>query len=203
MVLSLSAALCFVPASSILGDTAAAVGSQGLPIAFSQFDTSQGWRFNVDSPIRITALGLMDANLDGFQAEHPIAIFKSDGSMVVGSLIEAGTVHPLINKFRYVSLAGPDQVILNPGENYTIAYFNQSWATADTFVVWNGTHTMHPTINQVGASVFDFSGELLMPESESASQCFGPNFQFTVVPGPGGIALLALGLCPRRRRRRE
>lgn len=187
-------------AGTVHGDIAVAVGNQGLPIAFSQFDVSQGWRFNIDVPIQVTALGLMDANLDGFQAEHAIGIFKSDGSSIVSSVLEAGDVHPLVNKFRYVSIQSLDPIILSPGEDYTIGYFSPAWAMLDSFVIWNGTHTMHPAINQVGGSFHHIGDTFVMPDEGGSGQCFGPNFQFTIVPAAHSIGVMLLALAGSRRR---
>lgn len=186
-------------------DTAASVNSQGLPIAFSSVNVSHGWRFTPTVPIRVTALGLLDADNDGFAEDHPIGLWKADGDLLVSSVINAGTVDPLVNRFRYAVLDPSDQPILTPGVEYTIGYFLSAFNVADGFVVWNGVHSMHPAIAQIGTSFATFGDELTMPQTPNSlgSQCFGPNFQFTIVPAPGAIGLwLLAGMRPGRRRMR-
>ena len=189
--------------SSSRADFAVSVGSQGLAIAFSINDVSQGWRFNVDVPIQITHLGLLDGDNDGFATEHPIGVWDAGGTLLALATVEKGTVNPLINRFRYASIETEGPVILSPGQDYTIGYFLPGDAIEDTFVIWNGTYSMNPIINQVGAAFHTFSSNLQMPMQPDSlgAQCFGPGFQFIVVPAPSALVLLTMiGLRSTRRR---
>jgi hypothetical protein len=185
--------------SSARGDIAASVGSDGPAIAFNNVDATQGWRFTVDAPIIITALGLLDANLDGFVSAHQIGVWDEEGSLLLAATVQAGTVNPLVSRFRYASVEDGADSTIEPGQTYTIGYFLAAFSD-DTYVLHN-VHTMHPMINQVGERFFTFGSTFTMPTTAGAGQCFGPNFQFQVVPGPSGAWLLALGLLCRRRRR--
>src|SRR5205085_10361529 len=81
--------------TGVRADIAVSVSSAGQPIAFSSVNISQGWRFTVNDTLQVTALGLMDANLDGFQENHPIAIFDSSGATICSTMLSAGTLNPL------------------------------------------------------------------------------------------------------------
>lgn len=190
--------------SAAQGDIAASVNSQGLAIAFSSVNISQGWRFSVDVPIEVTALGLLDSDNDGFQASHPIALWNGAGAMIASAALSAGTFNPLIDRFRYVPLESDSGVILTPGQNYTIGYYLSATDTSDAYVIWNGVHTMNPHIHQDGTSFYTLSNSLTMPATSTPGQCFGPNFQFLVVPEPACTALAVIaviGMIPSRRRR--
>src|SRR5262245_25573242 len=73
-------------------DNAVSVNSQGTADAFVGVAQSIGWRFTVNSPIQITSLGLLDKNNDGFQADHPVAMWDSQGAMLANVTIHAGAI---------------------------------------------------------------------------------------------------------------
>ena len=168
------------------------------------FDTTQfwslstgtgvyGWQFAAQSSLEVSSLGLFDnASVtsggfpgDGLLESHNIAIWdiSNPSSPLVSSFIPAGTVAPLQNGFRYVSISPLE---LLAGHDYVIAatYAHQDWITGD----YN-----NPGFNATVAPQITFEGyrstaastltypDSLTPDHYSA---FGPNFTFTVVPEP-------------------
>jgi hypothetical protein len=179
-------------------ENAVSVGS--ALFAFNSVSRSQGWRFTVDVPIQITAMGILDAGDDGLATSHDIAIWDEAGTMLHMTTVEAGVVNPLFDRFRYASIEEGVAGALLPGQTYTIGYFLEAFSD-DTYIIHN-VHTMHPLINQVGGSVSTPGSSLTMPTTPSASQCFGAGFQFVVVPAPSSLMLLiAAGFVTTRRRR--
>lgn len=164
-----------------------------------------GWQFSVTAPIEVTHLGLYDEFLDGFLQPHPMGIWDGDGNLVVGAMISAGTINPLIDNFRYVELnaTAAGDVILTPGEQYTIGFYSEQTLQGEGMVIFDGSHTIHPTIDYVGSVsdlTFEFT-EPLTPDPDGLHR-FGPNFQFIAVPLPASSILLGVALVAGTRRRR-
>src|SRR5262245_57120066 len=60
-----------------------------------------GWRFTVNQPISITALGIFDSGQDGLAQSYSIGIWNSGGTMIASGTVSSGTSNPLVNQFRY------------------------------------------------------------------------------------------------------
>jgi hypothetical protein len=163
-----------------------------------------GWQFAVAAPLHITDLGLYDQNGDGFEIEYEIGVWDGKGELLTTALLPAGTIGALFDGFRYAGIES--SIVLNPGETYTIGYFAATIAPADTMISSGGSHTMHPLVQQVGGAVVSLSPgtQLTMPDSpfQGFDVWLGPGFQFNVVPGPAGLAILAMAAALRSRRRR-
>lgn len=201
LAVTIAVVLIAASADRAPADIAATVGNDGPAIAFNSVDTTQGWRFTVDAPIIITALGLLDSDLDGFATSHQVGVWDEQGALVVAGTLQAGTVHPLVNRFRYASIEDGSASTLEPGQTYTIGYTLEAFS-ADAYVLHN-VHTMHPVINQVGGRFFTLGSAFAMPSTAGTGQCFGPNFEFEIVPGPSAGGLLALWWSCMRRKRKE
>lgn len=165
-----------------------------------------GWRFSVNEPLLLTHLGLYDAAANGFQGSHTIGLWDSDGTLMVDAVMPTGNSAPYLSGFRYVSLAEGD-LLLIPGETYTIGHFIAAVAPNDTMIHFDGAHELSPLINQLGGAVVTSSAnpQMTMPDSPflNFTHWLGPGFQFIVVPAPSGLmAVLAIGLFALRGRRR-
>jgi hypothetical protein len=187
------------------------------------FDTTQfwsmqggsgvfGWQFTTRSDIQISALGLFDNPGiygggfpgDGLIESHAIGIWdvSSPSSPLVSTLIPGGTVAPLVNGFRYVSIAsvelpaGHDYVIgalfsdIEPKDLFTGAVNNPSFAL-----------TVSPEI-KFGGYQWGSSSVLVFPDHNDPGTvaAFGPNFMCTAIPEPttfvlAVMAVAVIGFC--------
>lgn len=160
-----------------------------------------GWQFTAQSSLQISSLGLYDdaGNLaggfpgNGLLESHDIAIWdvSDPSSPLVSSIIPAGTVAPLENGFRYVTISPLD---LLAGHDYVIAatYATHDWTTG----AYNNpgfTVTVAPEITFEGYRSIATTG-LAYPDSLTPDVYygFGPNFTFTVVPEPTLLAITGL-----------
>src|SRR5690349_19066278 len=89
-----------------------------------------GWDFTVNSPIRVSALGLFDSPFfqtsipgDGLLESHAIGLWRaaSDSPLLATATLAAGTDARLFANFRYQSI---DPVDLEPGQYVIGAYFS-------------------------------------------------------------------------------
>ena len=154
-----------------------------------------GWQFTVSgSSIAVTNLGVFDNNHpSGLDLSHGVGIWDSHGNLLVSATVLAGAVDPLVNQFRYVSIAptklGPGTYTIgatwsNLGDNY-IAQTNTNFQTGPGITFLRDEYSAETSLltlptNSVGGT-FD-------PAS------FGPNFEFTPVPEPTTLVLLGIGL---------
>ncbi|MHC4219833.1 MAG: hypothetical protein ACYSU7_15435 [Planctomycetota bacterium] len=190
-----------------LADIAVNIAPGALDSIFPAAGTTHGWQFTVNVPIEVTHLGLYDRFQDGFLIDHPIGLWDQQGAILAQDVMSAGAGDLLIDNFRFVDIVDittGESVVLTPGITYTAGFYSESFNQSDGMVVFHGSHTIHPAINYVGFGVAEFTDGLQMPIDPDADgfHRWGPNLQFTVVPGPAAAWLFAVGLVPVRRRRR-
>lgn len=186
------------------------IAGGGVPAAGS----NHGWQFTVNELITVTHLGLYDDGYNwddgvwgnGFRIEHPIGLWRlSDSALLASGTISAGTVNPLLDRFRYIDI--PD-IALSLGEDYVIGFFSAS-DLGDGDILKADDLQVDPAIDivvrrwdggggfQMPANIYEWDphgGEPYFPDM------FGPNFQF--IPEPATILLLALGGLALLRKRR-
>jgi hypothetical protein len=193
-----------------LADIAVQVPASAPSNIYPNTSTTQGWQFTVSAPIEVTHLGLYDRGLDGFLIDHPIGLWDEQATLLTQDVISAGAGDQLIESFRYVDITdntapggGGSGIVLFPGTTYTIGFFSASLNFDDGMVIFNGYHAINPLINYVGFGVADITTGLQMPTSPDANGLhrWGPNFQFTVIPGAPTMPLLVAAILSRRRRR--
>lgn len=156
-----------------------------------------GWQFSTLSDIQISALGLYDFfRGDGFVAQHPVAIWDiSDPSQpLVSTVIPAGTLAPIVQGFRYVSV---HPVVLPAGHDYAIgALYMSDDDTVGALNTSDWSLTVGPDLQFDGYRYGGMSSPVLtFPESYIAGEqeTFGPNFTYTIVPEPSALDLCVLG----------
>ncbi len=175
----------------------------GFDAVFPAEGTTHGWRFTIESPIKVTALGLFDKGNNGFQVAHPIGLWDEEGGLLGSAVVGPGSSSPLIDRFRYADL---DAITLSPGQIYTVGFYTGQFAPNDGMIVDDGDFLMSGAINYEGFGVSDFTDGLhipLTPNDGGFVHRFGANFRFEVVPAPGTavIPLIAGGALVSRRRR--
>ncbi|OJW22004.1 MAG: hypothetical protein BGO49_14565 [Planctomycetales bacterium 71-10] len=159
--------------------------------------TTLGWTFTAESAVRVAALGYFDEAGDGLAEAHEVGIFDAGGTLLVSATVPSGAGGSLADGFRYVAIA---PFVLSAG-TYTIG--GAIGAAASDPVAYNvsGLASASPITIPTGAGRYTEAGaytslsfpDLVYPPQAPYDGYFGPNFQFTAVPEPSGLALLALG----------
>jgi hypothetical protein len=142
-------------------------------------DDVTGFRFIVgDADISVSALGLYDDGLDGFEEAHPVGIFDvATEDLVVGAQMPAGEVATLEGKFRFVDVSAT--TLLANGTYVALGYRAHdfdgiAWNAQSLLVAPFVTYDSDIAINDAGGLIFSnepFGGN---------NAWFGPNFKAEV-----------------------
>ena len=177
-----------------------------------------GWQFTPSQDIRVTALGVYDGGpgnvSDGLNGSRTVGLFLLlDQSLLVSTVVPAGSVATLLGGFRYVDISS---YVLSAGVTYVIAsthpaYEPFTYAPPMGSAPWGLTGygvvaTADPGIAlgppgsgryQLGSSsTLEFPMTTVgLVAGDTRNLQFGPNFQFdTDVPEPATLCLLTLGV---------
>ena len=193
----------------VSADTAVEFPNDPFTPVFPAGGTTFGWQFTVNETIDITHIGLYDNEGDGFEGAHTMGLWDDDGALVWTEIIQPGTSLPLIDQFRYIDLDPPTAdgkggpITVTPGHEYTLGFYQAGFFLFDSMLTRFGeVPLIHDVINYPGHGVGNFTSGLGQPTAALSNHAFGPNFMFEMVPAPPSLALLGLGLIPRRRRKR-
>lgn len=176
----------------------ALIAPQGGTLATAATDQLYGWRFSLAEPIKVSALGAFDLDLDGMSVAHDVGIFDaSTEALLASATLAAGLSGFLVGDFRYQSLV--EEVLLGPG-SYVIA-MTMPAGSVDPQLILGSLPVMAPEVTYLG-SAFDGGSTLGVPRAafngSYAEGLFGPNFLFEVagatVPEPASLALAGLAL---------
>src|SRR5262245_9723104 len=78
---------------------------------------TQGWRFHVNEPITVSALGVWDQNADGLLESHQVGIWTLGGTLLTSTTVQANLGSSITAGFRY-EMTTP--VTLPSGKDYLI-----------------------------------------------------------------------------------
>jgi hypothetical protein len=161
-----------------------------------------GFNFTANSPITVTKLGLFDSGQNGLFERHAVGLWNNSGILLASASVAQGTTDPLINQFRYASIA---PIALAPG-TYQVGALYLTGVDALIFPGNAINFQTHPSITFLN-SAFASGATLNRPVGSVGTDpaYFGPNLAFAVVPTPsavaGGTLLLGAGLVGVARRR--
>jgi len=183
-----------VTALPLRADTPA-IGSYTFSISTSaNGPTMIGWKFTVENPITVTALGICtDVPFVAGPTSAQVGLWKGSGTKLASCTVLSGDV--VDGSFTYHTITS---VILQPGQSYTVACLLPTGAGWISQVDDPG---FAPGIDFV-ARRFDFSpsSTLFMPTVDYNSVPlgntvggFGASFTFVPVPEPSAFALGGLG----------
>jgi uncharacterized protein DUF4082/PEP-CTERM motif-containing protein len=197
MVLGLAVTALLLGAAGRAGaDTIAFNFTGGGGHAFGDPSFTAGYTFTVNSPIDVTQLGVWDPVAGTpLTRNHPVGIWNQ-----AGALLSSATVLPTSPKTAGFQFVPVTPFELDPGQTYTIgAFYPDRGADAgiDQPLRSNASGFIKASQLNFGTEKFALNdGGLTRPTIATPDVNpgdFGPNFQFTGVPEPSTLALLALG----------
>jgi hypothetical protein len=155
-----------------------------------------GSQFSVNAAISVDALGVFDNGQDGLADIYELGLWDSGGTLLASTFLPNGVTAPLVNQFRYASIA---PVLLGVGTYRVGALF----LTGNDPLLGPGFPgaTNFATASEITFQLATFaSGATLTDPTANAGAAagyFGANFLFNSVadiPEPGSLLLLGLGL---------
>ena len=164
---------------------------------------THGWAFTTNEMISVTHLGWFDGRGrgqtgqtgtvgDGLASNHPLAIWTSNGNLVVSSSVR--TTNPLEDQFRYREIS---PTLLNANTTYIVAGLSLSGssvrdAMASSSPAVDLDFDVDPTVTFVGGRIKSTSSQLEFPGNDEGPLQLGPNFKFFVVPEPSSLAICSV-----------
>ena len=152
-----------------------------------------GWKFQVNSDVSATQLGIWDQGRDGLDFAHDIGLWDSSGQLLAVATVPAGTAGTLVQDFRYTPIT---PVTLSAGGSYVLGAF-YSPILDDYDYLADGTFNkaaLASSFTTQGA-FFARNSSLAIPDVRSdGNEIFGPNLLFHPVPEPSTIVLLGMGV---------
>jgi hypothetical protein len=167
---------------------------QDPPVGTISTQGNDGFRFQPNSDIRVTALGYYDRDQDGLALTHAVGIFDVATQTLLAST-NVGPGAALDGLFRYSPIVA---LYLTAGQSYMVVGFHPGSATDDLAAQNPAGFAIAPELTY-GGYFLNFDPNLSFVDTADNTQFFGPNFQFEVPePGSGACivlaALVALGL---------
>jgi len=157
--------------------------------------------FTVSSQVTVTWAGVFDWGSDGLLGSHDVGVWNSSGALLDTATVAAGTVDPLINGFRWTTLA--HALTLTPGTTYVVGAYYGGAGDNDYFVpqatinspfIYIDDADSNPTGNLAPTAL-----EFPTGNDDSAygvTGWWGPNLAGPVVPEPTTIISGVLLLLP-------
>jgi VPDSG-CTERM motif len=201
-ILVIAALIAFYPAPTRAGTIAFSITNPPTTFNVGQGQDTLGYAFTLSSQVTVTDLGFWDQGSNGLGNSRQVTIWNSLGVKEAQGTVLSGTMSPITNGFRYVSIA---PVVL-PAGSYTIGAFYPTLASDEAGILV-GTITPASGITYGGSRAIE--GDAFPPNDAFTLQnsYFGPNFQFTTtssVPDTGttcslfGLSLAGLAFLRRK-----
>jgi hypothetical protein len=177
-------------ANAANNEQSAAVFSPGaLEHAWTDGPFTMGFKFRVNQPIAITAVGVFDDGNNGLAAPHAVRLWDALRTPIYTTTVPAGVAAPLTDRFRYVSIA---PIVLPVNSEFMIAAANYG-GTTDPYLAIDAVPQSSSRITLYDSHYsYAPAGNLVFPNigiSYTFPSHFGANFRFVAVPEPSGILL--------------
>ena len=144
---------------------------------------NDGFKFQPNVDILVTALGYYDRDQDGLALTHPIAIFDADSQSLLATTT-VGLGSSLDGSFRY-SLITP--LLLQQGQSYMVVGFHPGSLTQD-LAAENPTGVTTATEITYQGYFFSYDTALSYPAMSGGSGTFfGPSFRFAIDADGDGV----------------
>jgi len=143
----------------------------------------------------VTSLGFFDNNSDGLSEAHQVGIFGPGQTLLGMVTIQSGTNAPLHDGVRWAALATP--ITLAPDTQYMLATtVQEDGDRINASNPWQVTFAPGFSLTQSGFTEGFGGSALVYPDLPTSGMFygFGADFQMTMVPEPGTMTLLGLGL---------
>jgi hypothetical protein len=156
-----------------------------------------GSEFTVSSGLTVYQAGVFDYGSDGLAASHDVGVWNlATGQLLDTATVAAGTVDPLINGFRWTTLATP--LILTPGITYVVgAYYGYGAGDNDYFMTQATINSPFTYIQDADSNPNNVPGQFSMQmptANDNLAGFWGPNL--SNVPEPTTMIAGALLLLP-------
>lgn len=181
-----------VPALSVSGDGFANDGDGPW---------TMGWRFIAGAGVQVTALGVFDADGDGFAASHQVGLWDDLNALIATVTVTSADL--LIDGFRYADIA---TINLVAGVTYTVGAADLG--VGDGYYL-EGTISTPSFITFQSAAFAEGSGLTFPGEDTPVNGYFGANLlvasRNTTVPEPAtwGLMIAGFGVAGAALRRRR
>jgi hypothetical protein len=167
----------------------------------NDFDGMVGYDVQVGATSQnITALGMLDQDLNGLSQAHQVGLWDSGGTLLASVTVPAGTGAPLNGWYRYVNLSSP--VTVTAGQTYTLGL--EVFAGGDHFKDIDGNTTNAPEFIMKNGR-YNVGGGFAQPTVDAIffAPFEGPNALFEPVPEPGSAMLMLGGIAAFALRRKK
>jgi Domain of unknown function (DUF4082) len=145
----------------------------------------------------VDALGIWDADSDGFVDSHQVGLWTSSGTLLASATVPAGAGALLDDGFRYIALASPLELL--SGQTYVLG---ATYPNSDALVV-NVSPTQATFATTITGGNRRFTGPgFEFPADLGGGSFVGPNARIAV-PEPTTALLIAAGALPYLARRRR
>jgi hypothetical protein len=138
------------------------VGLPGGELRGDNFPSGTGYGFYSPAGIGsiINALGFWDQNETGLASNHTVALYQFNGanySLIASATIQAGTVDPLIDGYRWASIPTVSLPDIGQGADYYVILASQGGG--DNWTDWTSGISMNPSIGTTtGSGAFFYDG---------------------------------------------
>ena len=173
-ILVIAALIAFCPAPTRAGTIAFSITNPPNVLNVGAGEDTLGYAFTLSSQVTVTDLGFWDQGSNGLGNSRQVTIWNSLGMQEAQGMVLSGTMSPITDGFRYVSI----KPVVLPAGSYTIGAFYPRLAS-DEAGIMVGTITPASGITYGGSRSVEGNGFPMTDPFLIPNSYFGPNFQFT------------------------